>query len=222
MDLTRIAGTGLYAPPLGPRFLFLLWSTTGAPDTIPFAGTWADQGAPDFVGWHAFVDSLPQGGAAGLEAGLRGALTVDRGLAWAMSAPFELRGAVPIGLGPDGRPAVTADSALVMPEGMPGLGVAADLRITALPDGLGLTDAAGQPGQGLVVALTGADSGRLSFAALLASPVTDSGSVKPLAAVWIDPLDPFSPDRTRVTPIGRSYAVVGVPGGGYRLEEAPA
>ena len=234
MDLTRIAATGLYAPPAGPRFVFLLWNTTGAPATIPFSATWADEGPPRAVGWYVFVDAMPQAGAAAtLESDLRGALTADRGLAWAVpatgSAPFELTGAVPIELDADGRAVVSAASPIVMPTGMPPLGVAAGLRVTALPTeaggepaALGLTDPAGRPALGLVVALTGTTSGGVSFRAFLASPVTAAGTVKPLAAVQIDPLDPFSPDRTRVTPLGRDYALVHEAGGVYGLEEAPA
>ena len=234
MDLTRIAATGLYAPPAGPRFVFLLWNTSGAPATIPFSATWADEGPPRAVGWHVFVDHAPQAGeAAPLESALRGALTADRGLAWAVPAtgsePFELSGAVPIGLDADGRPVVSAASPIVMPTGMPPLGIATGLRATALPTqaggepaALGLTDPGGGPALGLVVALTGPTSGGVSFTALLASPVTAEGAVKPLAAVEIDPLDPFSPDRTRVTPLGRDYALVHEPGGVYGLEEAPA
>jgi hypothetical protein len=90
------------------------------------------------------------------------------------------------------------------------------------PAGLGFADPAGQPALGLVAALTGAASGCLRFSALLAARATPGRTVKPLAAVQIDPLDPYSPDRTRVTPLGRDYAVVSEAGGGYRLEETSA
>ena len=66
------------------------------------------------------------------------------------SEPFELSGAVPIGLDADGRAVVSAASPIVMPTGMPPLGIAAGLRATALPTqaggepaALGLTDPAG-------------------------------------------------------------------------------
>ena len=233
MDLTRIAATGLYAPPAGPPLVFLLWNANAAPATIAFADTWADEGQPGFVGWHVFVDAAPQGAdAATFESDLRGALTSDRGLAWAMAAasgaPFELFGAVPISLDADDRPVVSEASPLVLPTGMLQLGVPAALRgvgVTAEagdPAAVGFSDPAGQPALGLVVALTGAASGCLSFRALLASPATAAGSVKPLAAVQIDPLDPFSPNRTRVTPLGRDYAVVHNSNGGYRLQETSA
>jgi hypothetical protein len=239
MDLTRIGATALYLPPAGARFVFLLWNPAGAPATIPFPDTWADQGHPAFVGWHVLVDATPGAkDAPALESDLRGALATDRGLAWVTpatgSTPFALCGAVPIGLDDAGRPAVSATSPIGLPKGMLQLGVAAALRVTALTDAgdqllggqdpaaLGFADPAGQPALGLVVALTGPTSGCLSFSAFLGSPATPSRSVKPLAAVQIDPLAPYAPDRTRVTPLGRAYVVVSQAGGGYRLEEASA
>lgn len=233
MDLARISTTALYAPPAGPRFVFLLGDPTAPPASIALADTWADDGPPRAPGWYVFVPAAPAGpDAPAFETALRARLDGHRGFAWATPAagdlPFELVAAAALGPDPLDRPMVTKDVSVALPAGMPALRIVAGLTATGLrgegqaePAALGLTDAAGQAANGIVAGLTGATSGCLSFAALGPSPVQGDRTVKPLAAVQVDPLDPFDPDRTRVTPLGPRYAVV-AGGGGWHLEAVPA
>ena len=61
------------------------------------------------------------------------------------------------------------------------------------------------------MALTGEAAGCVGFRALLASTVAGDRSRKGLAQVQIDPLAPFDPDRTKVTPLECDYELIARP-----------
>jgi hypothetical protein len=235
--LKQIGSTSLYAPPGGEQFAFLLWETPGEPQTIPLEDTWADDGPAARIGYHVFVDALPSGtDAVALAKELRAELPapITTGLAWAISPPsdYKLLGVVPMTVSPDVQiagadfPAVAADAAIEVPAPMPPL---------TIPRGLWATAGAAEPtgwvitsprptdplsARGLSVALLGQASGGISFQALLEAPATPTSSVKPLAAVSIDPRYPFDPTRTSITPLGADYLVSMDVNGTYHL--APA
>jgi hypothetical protein len=227
MQLTRIPSTALYTPPAGPRFVFLLWSPPQQPPAaIALADTWADEGLPARVGWYAFVPAIPSGqDAIELEKHLRGRLASERGVTWG-SSPFPLLAIVAIGLDDANHAAVATDAPVTLPPGLPELGFQKGLWLTGLgedgPARLALADPAGEPRLGLAVELTSKLSGGVWFTAFLESQAGGDRSVKPLAAVRIDPLNPYDPERTRITPLGPRYVLVHEPQGGYRLEEAAA
>ena len=75
---------------------------------------------------------------------------------------------------------------------------------------------------GISVPLLGADSGDLSFQALLESAQHGDETVKRLAAVRVDPLRPLDPRRTSIVPLGPRYRLTATPDGGHVLAPAGA
>jgi hypothetical protein len=224
IELSQIPGTKLYRPP-GGAFVFLLWEAPAAPPpSIGLSKTWAEKGAPPCAGWYVFVSSGSETWPA-VESQLRHVLGAERGWAWAAmeGETLDLVGTVAVELDPEGRTVVAADALLGLPPGLPPLGFAKGLEVCALTgpagiDGLGLATPGGDPESGPTVGLLGTTSGCISFSALLASPVEGSESVKPLAAAQVDPLDPWDPARTWITPQRVDYMLVEVAAGSYRLE----
>lgn len=228
VELSLIASTqGLYLPPVGLAFVFMLAEPVSAPAKIALEATWAVRGEPAEVGWHVFVSEPPSpADAATLEKYLRGALAGDRGLAWATAPPAVpgVIGQAPIGLDSADAPQIGAESPFALPVGVPQLTIAAGLAVAALgpgPAALGIASPGVPAALGFTIELTGVASGCIVFRALLASPVDGEASVKPLAAVQFDPLDPWDPQRTRIVPLGPQYAFIHN-AGGYRLETADA
>lgn len=227
-DLRLIASTkGLYAPPAGGRLLFMLAKPPSPPPGgIPFESTWADQGAPTEEGWYVIVPEVPEpADAVVLETHLRSTLSGDRGIAWSsLGAKPTVIGQVPIELGSGDAPVVSADAPFSLPTGIPPLTIPAGLALAATapgPSTLGLASPGVAPSLGLAADLTGSTAGCLRFRALLASPVQGERSVKPLAAVRLDPLDPWDPQRTSISPLGPEYALVRE-AARYRLEGVAA
>ncbi len=228
VDLAQIGSSALYAPASGGRFVFLRWDGANPPASIQLAATWASSGPPAAEGWHVLVTAPPSAAAAAaFESSLRGVLAASRGFAWAITPPatFALAGQVPIGLDLAGKPIVASDSPIALPRGITQLTFSGGLALTAVdpPDLTGISAAApaGNPGPGIVVALAGDAPGCVRLRGLLYSTVVGDRSRKDLAEVQLDPLAPFDPDRTKITPLGLEYELIH-DAGGYLLKDAGA
>lgn len=234
--MTRIGDSALYAPAKGLTWLFLLWDVTDPPPSIPLTDTWSEQGSPARLGWYVFVSATPdRAHAAGLERALRDALPVPvaTGLAWVgedAGSGLDLRGAVAVRSDDQGRPVVAADAPITLPPELLTLGFLAGMRLalrheeTGEPNGVIATRPAydDQPWTGVVVPLTGSLAGCLTLTALLESTVEHDHSTKLAADVRVDPLRPFDPERTRISPTGAAYALIAETDKTYRLLPVPA
>ncbi len=233
--LVRVAGTALYAPGGGETWAFLLWDAAGAQPSLPLGDTWADRGAPARPGWYVFLLAVPGAAhAAELEAALRAALPPPAATGWAWSAyaagtGAELRGSVCVQPDQESDPAVAADAPVALPRGMPSFGFARGLRVAATRDGVGEMDGLvvtrpalpDEPWRGIRIPLAGPLAGCIVFGALLESAASPDRSVKRAADVRLDPLRPFAPNRTRITPTGPEYLLAAAGDGTYRLEPYP-
>jgi len=228
-SLVRLGTSALYLPDSGEAFAFLLWTPPTPPlDAIPLEDTWGADAPAARIGCHVFLDARPAAGAApALEAELRGALPPDpvtTGFAWARTAPaFACLAAAAVTFA-DGDAVLAADVPIPVPDPMPGLTLARDLRVRATAGlaGWWVFDARSSPGPAISVPLLGPAAGDVRFEALLASPVADDTTVKALAEVRADPLRPYDPDRTAIIPLGPEYRVSEGPAGVFRLAPATA
>ena len=217
---------GMYRPDSGENFVFLLLSGPSAepPDTLRLEDTWDQHQPARWIGFHVFLDAFPSGRQAAVLADeLRRALPaspVTTGFAWAGSAPnqFSLAGTVSMTIAGD-RPSVAGDALVQIRPPMPLLTIPHGLAAQAHPGlaGWTLCDPRAQPAPALDVPLLGPDSGVIGFHALLASAVGDNETIKPLAGVRIDPLRPFDPTRTSITPLANRYRLSVGSSGTYQL-----
>ena len=221
--LKEFEETKLYRPDSGEPFAFLCERPTDPPKELPLEDTWSRDGTPRYVGYHVFLEALPDVSTAkALAADLRRKLPPDpptTGFAWASSLPqpFALLGVVSMEI--EGGPVVAADAPIHVRPPMPALTIPRHLVGQADPGLAGWTlfDGGGQPGIGIRVPLLGTWCGDIQFQALLESRVSGEQTVKGLADVRIDPLRLFDPDRTSVVPLGPEYRVCAGPAGTYHI-----